>query len=501
MASTIQHRGLSLFHETRMTAPAPAPDDQKPEAASNPATVIARESLSVWDAISIIVGIVVGVSIFKVPAIVFSNVPSGIAGLGLWALAGGLCLVGALCYAELATRFKQGGGEYLFLTRGLGREVGFLYGWAQLTGVFSGAVGTMAYVFADYAVQLSGSNPHLGVWWAISAIWTLTAIHILGVKSGKLVQNVLTSIKVIGLLSLLVVGFSSSAPESLVTSIPAKDSNVGLAMILVLYAYGGWNDAAFASAEVREPHRNIPRALTGGMLAIAVLYVLVNWAYLQGLGLSRLRTSFTPASDLMAQATWLSPAIRDSATKVVGLLVMASALGAIHGMIFTGSRLYFAMGVEHPLFARLGRLHAGSGSPVSALLVQALMTSLLILTVGTATGRAGVDWSVSWLGRAPIPWDKYFGGFDTLLAATAPVFWSFFLLNGFTLFIFRARSIGDTSGFRVPLYPITPLIFCGTCGFMLYQSILYAQDLTWLALLPLLAGVPVYFYSNALRRA
>lgn len=483
---------------TDSSTPAAAPEPQ-PQST----TVIARESLSLWDAISIIVGIVVGVSIFKLPAIVFSNVPSGIAGLGVWALAGGLCLVGALCYAELATRFRQGGGEYLFLTRGLGREVGFLYGWAQLTGVFSGAVGTMAYVFADYAVKLSDplsdSNSDRGVWWAVGAMWVLTVIHILGVKSGKLVQNILTSIKVIGLLSLLVVGFSSSASESLMAPSPVKDSNIGLAMILVLYAYGGWNDAAFASAEVRQPHRNIPRALMGGMLAISVLYVLVNWAYLQGLGLSGLRSSSTPASDLMAQATWLSPVIRDSATKLVGLLVMASALGAIHGMIFTGSRLYFAMGVEHPLFARLGRLHAGLGSPVSALLVQALMTSLLILTVGTAEGREAVDWSVSWLGRDPIPWKKYSSGFETLLAATAPVFWSFFLLNGLTLFIFRARSIGEADCFRVPLYPVTPLIFCGTCGFMLYQSILYAQDLTWLALLPLLAGVPVYFLSNALR--
>lgn len=455
--------------------------------------------LSLWDAVSIIVGIVVGVSIFKVPNLVFLNVSSGAQGLGVWLAAGILCFVGALCYAELATRCQGRGGEYLFLTKAYGPFVGFLYGWAQLAGVFSGAIGSMAFTFSDYGTSAFDLGESSGVPLAIGAIATLTAIHILGVRSGKTVQNILTISKVLGLFALLAVGFGSTTKSDLSVVQEPQNANIGFAMIMVLYAYGGWNDAAFVASEVKDPQRNIPRALAGGVLAIISLYLLVNWAYFRGLGLEGIRGSSTPASDLMTQAEWLGPNIRGGASRLVSILVMTSALGAVHGLLFTGSRLYSALGVEHSAFARLGHWHSGLGSPVWALVVQAAMTSAMILAVGTEHGRNAIDGCVTTLGRSPIPWSDYYGGFNTLVAATAPVFWAFFLLNGIALFVLRSRSTGQSSGFRVPLYPLTPIVFCLTCVFMLYQSLLYAGDLTLIALIPLAAGIPLWIWSR--RRA
>jgi len=429
------------------------------------------------------------------------NVSSGWAALGVWGAAGVLALIGALCYAELATRQRHG-GEYTFLTTAFGRPIGFLFGWAQLTGVFSGSIGSMAYVFGEYGVATFELDSQFVPLLALASIASLTTLHVLGVSTSKMVQNILTIAKVVGLAVLLVAGLCSSAKESLSVVHEIDGPGVGLAWILVLYAYGGWNDSAFVAAELKHPHRNIPRALGGGMLAIIGLYLLINLAYFRGLGFMGLRGSSTPAVDVVQLATILPTTVRIVSGKAVGLIVMISALGAVHGLLFTGSRLFAVMGTEHPLFARLGRWHATLGSPVAALLAQASMTALLVLLVGTETGRVSVDLIVKQLGRDGIPWSTYFGGFETLLAATAPVFWGFFVLNSVAVFRLRhqQRNATDSAAFRVPFYPLTPLIFCATCLYMFWQSILYAKDLSLLALLPLLFGLPLYGLSERQRR-
>ncbi len=188
--------------------------------------------------------------------------------------------------------------------------------------------------------------------------------------------------------------------------------------------------------------------------------------------------------------------MRGLSVQVIAVLVMLSALGAVHGLIFTGSRLYAALGTDHGVFERLGRWHPRLGSPVWSLTVQAMLTSLLILTVGTQAGRNSVNAVVTSVGRQPIPWDNFGGGFDTLLAATAPVFWTFFLLSGSTVFVFRIRQPQSDRPFRTPFYPVVPLVFALSCVYMIYSSISYAGDLTLLALIPLAAGVPIYLLSS-----
>lgn len=477
-----------------------------------------RASLSLWDAISVIVGIVVGVSIFKVPAVVFSNVATPVDGLLVWLAAGALCLVGALCYSELATLHGRSGGDFIYLGQAYGRWPGFLFGWAQLTGVFSGSIGSMAYVFADYVPKLteaaagsteiaksaaaaaSHAPPVSGVIWAVIAVALLTSFHVLGVKTGKMVQNILTIAKVIGLSAILVLGFTSELSFDMDQKLPINGPGFGLAMILVMYAYGGWNDAAFVVAEVKEPQRNIPRALVGGLGAIVVLYLLVNAAYLKGIGFAALRESATPAADVVSNSSLLGEDAHSFAVRAISLLVMISALGAVHGLIFTGSRLYAALGADNRIFAKLGRWHSRLGTPIWALVAQAGLSIVLILAVGTQAGQATVDWCVGLIGRDPLPWAKYDGGFSTLVAATAPVFWGFFLLTGLSLFVYRTHWPERKRSFLVPLYPLVPTIFVITCMWMLCESISYAGDLALLALVPLGFGMPLFMLEQWLAK-
>ncbi len=455
-----------------------------------------QASLSLWDAVSIIVGIVVGVSIFKVPGLIFANVSSPLEGLVAWRLGAVVAVCGALTYAELATLHRKTGGEYVYLSRAYWPWLGFLFGWAQLTGVFSGSIGTMAYVFADYAIVLFDWEASAGVGLTLFSVLLLTTLHILGVKTSTTVQNVLTLSKLIGLAMLLAVGLLAGSNESLTTEMPAGGGGFGLAMVFILYAYGGWNDAAMVSVEIHDSKRNVPKSLLIGIGLISCIYLLVNFAYLRGLGFAAIRESGTPATDVIANSKLLSPTIRGWSVQAIAVLVMLSALGAVHGLIFTGSRLYAALGSDHGLFEKLGHWHPKLGSPVWSLIVQAALTSLLIVTVGTETGRRCVDAVVTTVGRDPVPWENFGGGFDTLLAATAPVFWSFFLLSGTTVFVFRIRQPEADRPFRTPLYPVVPLVFMLSCVYMIYSSVSYAGDLALLALIPLAAGVPIYLLSS-----
>jgi amino acid transporter len=445
----------------------------------------------VWDAVSIIVGIVVGTAIFKTPQLVFMNVTGPWAGLGCWLLGGVLALIGSLCYAELATTYPRMGGDYVLLTRAFGRWVGFLFGWAQLAVILTGSIGTMAYAFADYACALWSLDAGWGVWLAVGAVVGLTLLNLAGVIFGKIAQNLLTVVKVLGLVGIVIAGFAwGGGVAAWAGEKPVTNPSFGLAMVFVLYAYGGWNDAAFVAAEVRDRHRNMPRALLLGTGGIMVIYLLVNAAYLWGLGFDRVRESSAPAADVLGLA------FGERGAQGMSLLVMLSALGAMNGLIFTGARIYAGLGADHWIFGWLGRWNARRGSPVLSLLAQAAVTLLLIVVVGTAAGQAAVDGTLSAAGIGALPWAKYFGGFNTLVAGTAPVFWLFFLLTGIALFVLRIKDRGKVRPFSAPLFPLEPILFCAMCLYMLYSSVTYAGGLSLLGLVPLAIGLPLYGISQ-----
>lgn len=455
-----------------------------------------RARLGLFDSVSLAIGIVVGASIFKVSPAVFNNVTSPWQGLAAWLAGGGLSLVGALCFAELAAAYPRSGGQYVYLSRAFGALMGFLFGWAQLAAIITGTIGAMAYVFADYAVAFLDASTEYGAQLAAAAIAMLTALNLLGVVVGKITQNILTVAKILSLTGIIVAGFcfrgAVAEPEAGVTH--SGNSSIGLALIFVLYAYGGWSDVAYVTAETRRRRRNVPLALLVSVGVVTLLYLAINGAYLAGLGLGGLRESKAPAADV------LRAAVGPTGGHVMSLLVMVSSLGAINGMIFAGARVYSAMGSDHRLFAWLARWSPRWQTPAWSLLVQAAVALALVVIVGTHSGRNGVDYALSACGLSGLTWEEYGGGFETLVAATAPVFWLFFLLTGVALFVLRVREPDHRRPFRVPLYPLVPLIFCATSLYMLYAAVEYAGALALLGVLPLGLGVPLYGFSRYLRR-
>lgn len=461
------------------------------------AGVSAHEKLGMWDAVCIIVGIVTGSSIFKTPPIIFQNVTGTWEAMGIWLLCGGLSLVGALCYAELATTYPRSGGDYVYLTRAFGKPVGFLFGWAQLVVILTGSTGMMAFIFGEYLADLvnvpQADKALFAAKAGIAAVVVLSVMNFFGVIFGKVVQNLLVVVKMFGFAAIVVVGLLWGSTDGWTGGYPlAPDKAIGTAIILVLYAYGGWNDAAFVAADMRDT-RQIARALILSTIGITVIYLAVNAAYILILGFGEAREYHPTIASKAMEA-----ALGTSGAKAISVLVMVSALAAINGLIFTGSRVYSSLGSEHSIFSLLGRWHPRFHAPIWSLLMHMLVTLAMIFLVGLQEGRDIIDGIATSVGLPKIPWADYFGGFDTLFAGTAPVFWLFFLLTGMSVVVLRIKDHSLHRPFKLwlPWYPLLPLIFCATSIYGMYSALSYAKEVSFIGWVPLLLGLPLYFFSR-----
>ncbi|MDQ3521191.1 MAG: amino acid permease, partial [Gemmatimonadota bacterium] len=426
-------------------------------------------SLSTLDAVVMIVGLVLGVGIFRAPQLVAANSGSGTMFIGLWLLGGLISLIGALCYAEIATAYPNTGGEYHFLSRAFGRPVGFLFAWSRMTVLQTGSLAILAFVFGDFAAPLlpfgAGASPFL----AATTVVALTAVNLAGLRQARGTQYVLTAAVVVGLLAVILAGMvvagraDTEAGEAISTGVPT----IGLAMVFVLLTFGGWSEAAYLSAEVRDGRRGISRALLWGIGSITLLYVAANLAYLWGLGVGGIAASETVAADLV------SSVVGDWGGVVISLFVLVAALSSANATIITGARSNYALGRDWGLFAWMGTWRDKDSAPTYALLVQGGIA--LVLVAFGAMAR---------------------GGFEAMVAYTAPVFWTVLLLTGIAVMVLRRREPGTTRPFRVPLYPVTPVLFCATSAFMLYSSVSYAGSGAWLGVAVMLAGVPLLWIAQ-----
>ena len=424
-------------------------------------SAVPKRQLSLFDSTNIIVGIIIGAAIYESVPLIASNVPGFWWLIGAWLLGGVLSLCGALCYVELANIFPEEGGDYVYLTQAFGRRVGFLFAWCLLWIIRPGSIGAMAFVFARYANHLFPLDNMVGslaqadskqvamVIYATAAVALLSVINFLGVKQGKWTQNVLTIAKILGLGAVFVVGmlFSSPTPAPVPAEIASGGENFALAMIFVLFAYGGWADMAYVGAEIRDPKKNIYRALMLGTIAVATLYILLTFAFVHAKGFQGVRS----ASALAADVAQLG--LGAAGDRFVSVLICVSALGAINGLVFTGSRIYFAMGRDHALFAWLGQWNERLGTPVRSLLLQTVITVAVIIGFGLTAS-----------------------GFHSSVLFTTPGYWFFMVLVGLAVYQLRDTVPSASRPYRLPWYPVTPFIFCTSSLWMCYRSVLYAHE-------------------------
>lgn len=413
----------------------------------------------------------VGAGIFRVPSAVAGAIAEGSAALvlGLW-LAGGLAaLAGALCYADLSSRFPSIGGEYHFLRLAWGRRVAALFIWARIAVMQTGAIATVAFVAGDYAAAIWPSGPGPALWAGVS-VALVTLANLAGLDLSRRAQTQMVVVVILALLAVILAGLLAGPGSAPAGTADAGGGGLGLALVFVMLAYGGWNEAAYLSAEMKGDGRSMLRALLIGIGGVAILYLAFNAVCLWAFGLAGLATTPAPAAVLM------DAAFGPVAAVIMGLAVVAASLSTMNATTLTGARAMCAAGDHLPGLSLLARWDDKRSLPVAALLVQGAVA--LALTAYGATAR---------------------DGFAAMVAFGAPVFWLFLALVA--LAMFRLRSGGDPAGFRVPLFPLIPLLFLAVCLFMLWSSIDYARFLLLatdggrfaglIGVLLLLAGLPL----------
>jgi APA family basic amino acid/polyamine antiporter len=427
-----------------------------------------------FSATMMVVGGIIGSGIFLNPAIVAQRVRTVPLTLGVWVLGGVIALIGALVFAELGARRPVAGGGYVYLRDAYGRLPAFLYAWTLLLVIATGAIAAVAVTFASYAAALLDMGPSSRLPLAVGAILVLSAINYVGVKPGAITQNIFTVLKLGALALLIVAGLTAAATPSLPEPLaPLHGGSValaiGAALVPVLFAFGGWQQTNFVAEELIDTERNLPRALLAGVSIVVLVYLLANLAYVRTLGIDGLARSTAPAADAMN--TWIGPAGRD----LIAAGIAVSTFGFLNLVILVSPRVYQAMARDGLFFPSLARLHPRYRTPSAAILFQGVWGVLL-----TVSGRYGdlLDYVV-------------FGD------------WIFFGATAATLFVYRGRERSGREEplprFRMPGYPLLPLIFIGAAVYVVGGSIASnpSNALKGSALMAL--GVPVFRFWDRRR--
>ena len=422
-------------------------------------------TLSVFDAAMITVGIVIGAGIFETPVLVAGIAGSPAPMLIAWVLGGVLSFIGALTYAELATTYPSAGGDYTFLTRAYGKSVSFLFAWARSTVICTGSIALLGFILGDYLTRLFPLGAHSSAVYAAGAVLLLTAVNLVGLRSSSRMQNALAVIEVGGVvavaLAAMTLGDGASA-ASVAGSAPTSGTGAfGLAMVFVLLTYGGWNEAAYVSAEVRGGPRAVLRTLLLSIAIITAVYLLFVVGVLHGLGFQTLKSSQAIGVEVAERAVGAVGA------QVVGLLVAVASLTSMNSTMLAGARSNYSVAHDWSALGFMSRWQGRRSTPVMGFIVQAGIALTLIVF-----GALEKD------------------GFSAMVEFTAPVFWLFFMMSGSALFILRRRDPTATRPFRVPLYPVLPLAFVVSCAYVFYSSIMHAQSehATYVAFAVMLSG-------------
>ena len=428
-------------------------------------TTYARR-LGLFDVTMITVGAVIGAGIFLNPAIVAARVQSAQLTLAAWIAGGLIAVAGGFCFAELGARAPNAGGGYVYLRDAFGRLPAFLYGWTLLLVINSGAVAAVAGIAARYTADLAGADRSFIAPLAVTFIVAFTVVNYFGIRPGAIVQNVFTLAKLAALAVVVAAGLLA-APAATAT-VPGPSPSwfesirlVGLALIPVMFATGGWQNANFVGAEVRDARRTLPRAILLGVTIVVVVYVAVNLAYLRALGVAGLAASAAPAADTMRIAAG------ETGARLISVGIIASTLGILNLFILAAPRVYQAMADDGLFFATASRLHPRYRTPSGALLFQAAWAVVLSLS----------------------------GTYGDLLDYVVFGDWIFFGLVAMTLFVYRGREADGPldDGFRMPAFRLITGVFVIAAAAIVVSSILSNPANAIVGATLILTGIPVFW--------
>ncbi len=453
--------------------------DPSSSSSSGEAPALARR-IGLWSAVAVVIGSTIGSGIFRSPAGIAAKLPGPLPMLAVWAAGGLFAVCGALTLAEIASALPETGGMYIFCRDGWGRLAGFLFGWGQFVMIRAASLGAIAIVFSEYFFRVIGINPQdAGNLWRVRIFAALAIaltgfFNIRGVSLASLVSNVTVLAKYGGLVFIVVIAFAFGLPHTGGHFTPAMPAGsltpaaFGLALVSTLWAFDGWADLAYNAGEVKDPQRNLPRALIGGTLAVVAIYLLANLAYLAVLPIEQIRVSKLVAADV-AQAV-LGPA----GVALVSITVMISTFGTLNTVLFTSPRIFFAMASDRLFFQPVASIHPRWGTPWVSIAMTASLGVVFVLS----------------------------RSFEQLADAFVTAFLPFYALAVASIFRLRRRP-GYAPSFRAPLFPLVPVLFLASVLYLLANAIIQPESrASTLAVLGVIAaGVPVYYLTVGRKRA
>lgn len=426
-----------------------------------------KRELGPFDATMVVIGGIIGSGIFINPTFVARALDSPTLVLAAWLAGGGVAIAGAFAYAELARQMPKAGGQYVFLRDAWHPAVGFLYGWALLLMIETGAIAAVAITFAQYALRLVDGPPAAVTQVAVASIVLLSLINYFGVKPGSRVLNVLVVLKVAALAVLILFAwFQTGAPGWMTTArvddTPTTPMTFAASLIPILFAYGGWQVSTYIAEEMRNPERDLPRSLILGTLSVVAIYLLVNVAYLRTLGLEGLASTPTPAAETAGR--WMGAA----GERFVSAAIAISTFGFLNLSVLAPARVYYAMAADGAFHSSLARLHPRFGTPDVAIVLQAVWAIALAIT----------------------------GQYEQLLSWVVFGDWIFFGLTVAGLFILRKR-LGPPASHRTPGYPWLPGLFVAVAVIVVIATIREQPKQSGIGALLLLAGLPIYYWFKS----